>query len=303
MKRRIILHGLRVLGFALLALLLGLRIRGLRQAELPFSVAALFQGESGEAYVQLSCYWSVGKAEADMEKTREQLEEELETAYGTVPPLRMAWGSLSAGVAERGTHSCAVEICRVSEEFFALHPWPQTAGSYRELEESAAVLNERAAWELFASRNCVGLTFLMDGATYTVRGVCETPGTGGQVYVAGPEEEITFCELLLPEKFPGFAENLVSKAAGLRGGTLYNNTERPALGALFREARAAFREEEGPSAAVQFPAWERNLQRTVLHLQLASALLLVMLLHLAAALLRLALLLRPGRAKRTVSDH
>lgn len=286
MKRILLWPIFRVCMFSALIWFVLLHINLMKGNTVQSYTAKRYQGTGDLHYAHISCYWESGLDLYSLEQAKERLSEELELVFGETPPFLMAWGSQSTTTITQQAHSSSAEVYRVSKDFFQVFPFPFIRGSSQNMKPFDIVLNEQAAWDLFGSTDCVGMEFEVDGQFYRVQAVCQTANTISQFFFTNPDTDITFCEIILPELWNGFAKNIVSGVFSIDSGEIRNNTSSFSASSLWAGAIEMLQGiQQVPP--IKYPVWARQLNHMLQRLYLQTALFVILVVHWALSTIKL----------------
>lgn len=241
--------------------------------------AERWQGEGALRYEQVSVFRSVadGLNAQTIEAADTVIDLKLNDAGIADASYLIAYGAEQNARAVSQNGRCDAALTWVGGDFFRLHGFAFLSGTGFQPEDvmqDRVVLDELAAWQLFSSNNCVGLSLTIDGNTYYVAGVVEQEtdnataecyGEKPRIYAsytgwqwqAGEDASlpVTFCEAVLPEPVDDFAAATFAAAIGVEEKELCNNTERDTFTALWDNLQGLHM--QGIlSNAVVYPYWE-----------------------------------------------
>ena len=150
---------------------------------LPSQLAAeRWQGTSDKKYAQVSCFLTLdGKVSKNqIGSFREAMAKKLKEAALTIDNTDVltsdAWSCVNKVSVQSSLGSGTVQATAVGGNYFDFHPITLLSGNYitdSDLMQDRALLDEDTAWLLFGSTDIQGLTFKINGATFTVAGVIE----------------------------------------------------------------------------------------------------------------------------------
>ena len=284
-KKRIFLLALNAL-LVLLALLCLLTIRILSANMEAQRAAERWQGESGTAFRQISCYLPVDEKQSlnDMYAFRYKLLDALHKAALDIDNDESlfvdAWSAVDKLTVSSSRASGEASVIAVGGEFFQFHPIRLLSGSYlseNDLMQDRVLLDEDLAWLLFGGTELTGMSLKINGVPFVVAGVIEreqdfaskrayTVGQGlymsYEAYVSLTGTEGISCyELVLPEPVDGFALDTVKAAFPLGRGEALENTGRFAPLRLYQLlGQAGTRSMQ--AMGMMYPYWE-NAARCV----------------------------------------
>lgn len=285
-KKRIFLLALNAL-LVLLVLLCLLTIRILSANMEAQKAAERWQGESGTAFRQISCYLPVDEKQSlnDMYAFRYKLLDALHKAaldIDTDESLFVdAWSAVDKLTVSSSRASGEASVIAVGGEFFQFHPIRLLSGSYlseNDLMQDRVLLDEDLAWLLFGGTELTGMSLKINGVPFVVGGVIEreqdfasqrayTVGQGlymsydAYVSLTGNEQAITCYELVMPEPVKGFALDTVKTNFTLGRGEALENTGRFSLLRLYKLlGQAGTRSMQ--AMGLMYPYWE-NAARCV----------------------------------------
>ncbi len=285
-KKRIFLLALNAL-LVLLALLCLLTIRILSANMEAQKAAERWQGESGTAFRQISCYLPVDEKQSlnDMYAFRFKLLDALHKAaldIDTDESLFVdAWSAVDKLTVSSSRASGEASVIAVGGEFFQFHPIRLLSGSYlseNDLMQDRVLLDEDLAWLLFGGTELTGMSLKINGVPFVVGGVIEreqdfaskrayTVGQGlymsydAYVGLTGNEQSVTCYELVMPEPVKGFALDTVKTSFTLGRGEALENTGRFSLLRLYKLlGQAGTRSMQ--AMGLMYPYWE-NAARCV----------------------------------------
>lgn len=262
--------------------------------------AARWQGDGTLRYDQVSVFRSAaeGLNAQKIEAAGTSIETELNKAGSPNASYLIAYGAETTiqATSQNGRSDAALML--VGGDFFRIHGFTFLAGTGflpDDVMQDRVVLDELAAWQLFSSDNCVGLSMTMNGREYYVAGVVaiETDDASAACYgdkpriyasyTGWPVAEgdaalpVTFCEGILPEPVDEFALATFATAIGVDKDEVVDNTDRFTVPALWSNLRGLHM--QGIlSNAVVYPWWESAARlaanrRSLLLVPMAMALL------------------------------
>ena len=285
-KKRIFLLALNAL-LVLLVLLCLLTIRILSANMEAQKAAERWQGESGTAFRQISCYLPVDEKQSlnDMYAFRYKLLDALHKAALDIDNAESlfvdAWSAVDKLTVSSSRASGEASVIAVGGEFFQFHPIRLLSGSYlseNDLMQDRVLLDEDLAWLLFGGTELTGMSLKINGVPFVVGGVIEreqdfasqrayTVGQGlymsydAYVSLTGNEQAITCYELVMPEPVKGFALDTVKTNFTLGRGEALENTGRFSLLRLYKLlGQAGTRSMQ--AMGLMYPYWE-NAARCV----------------------------------------
>lgn len=277
LMRKLILGGVGALGLLVFGILCVAAGR-ISSPLLHQQGAGRWQGEGALRYDQVSVFRSVaeGLNAQGILSAGASIEAELDKAGCPDASYLIAYGAETAAQAVSDNGRCDAALTLVGGDFFRLHGFCFLAGAGflpGDVMQDRVVLDELAAWQLFSSNDCVGLSMTMNGREYYVAGVVaiETDGASAACYGDKPriyasytgwpaaEGEqalpVTFCEGILPEPVDGFALATFAAGIGVDKEEVLDNTDRFTVPALWENLRGLHM--QGIlSNAVVYPWWE-----------------------------------------------
>ena len=280
-KSRIILIAVNVILLALIIALL-LQIGSYSRVLRSQQAARTWDGESGERFAQLSCFFPV-TGYADIEQLRSfraGLDEELTGAGIDQPETGSLWSDAYSGTGsisvtgERGTaEATAVGI---GSNFFLFHPYELMSGSYisdNDLMQDRVVLDYELAWELFGSHDLQGMSVSIGDRPYYVAGVIHREDDKFSTRAFSDSEPLIFIsystlsaldpsvgiscyELVMADPITGFVSQIVSdKLANASDAELVENSSRYKFSEIF-SIFVNFGDRSIITNTVSYPYWE-----------------------------------------------
>jgi len=266
--------------------------------------AERWAGGGDLAYEQVSIFRPVAESlnAASIERCGESIDMKLNEAGIPDASYLVAYGGETTAtvLSENGRSSALMTL--VGGDFFQLHGFKFLSGTGfmpEDVMQDRLVLDELAAWQLFSSNNCVGMSVTINGDVYYIAGVVEQEtddcsaecyGDKPRIYASyqnwnldatltgGALTPVTFCEAILPEPVDEFAQSTFAAAIGVDEDDVRNNSERYDLVPLWDNLQELHL--QGVlSNAVVYPWWESAAmlaanQRSILLIPMAIFLLL-----------------------------
>ena len=284
--------------------------------------AERWQGESEQAYSQISCFLPLN-SDVDLSGIyafRYAVLNELTAAgfewnEGSFPFID-AW-SCEGKLSIRGEKAASdAPVTAVGGQFFAFHPLRLLDGAYiteNDFSIDRVLLDEALAWELFGGTSLTGMSVQINGVDFVVGGVVERETDSASRRASSDEKGffmsydawtalsgkkgIGCYEVVLPEKVKGYAAQLVGDKFPLGEGESLVNTGRFDLERLLVLARDLPRR-AAHGGEVIYPYWENaaRIAENECAALAAAALALLLPVAVTAAVVFIRLLMRGREA-------
>lgn len=248
--------------------------------------AERWQGESGKAFRQVSCYLPVDdKLSLDeVYKFRTDMQTKFHEAALDVDSDNAlyvdAWSTTGKLEASTAIGSGEASVIAVGGEFFSFHPIRLLSGSYlseSDLMEDRVLLDQELSWLLFGGTDLEGMELRLNGVSFVVGGVIEreddfasrkayTSGMGLYMSYAAysrlvEDAGISCYELTAEEPVDGFVLSMVREIFPIGQGEIRDNSGRYGFVSLLKSL-SQFGSRSMQTLGVMYPYWE-NAARLV----------------------------------------
>ncbi len=289
MKRKVIFTAIiniaALLIFAVLILISNIVKDGMKSQQTAEEWAA--QGDT--RFSQVSCFTSESSnlTKDMLTNSSYQIDEKLKQAsinpYISEDSRQRIWTyaySKLAKLTVRGeTKSTEANVVAAGGDFFVFHPIKMLSGYYfspDDLMQDRVVIDEDLAWQLFGSKNVVGMTLQINDRTFLVAGVSSKPrdsiskltyGKEPKIYISydayadmfPDNNSITCFEACIPNPVDGFAKDTVKSTIGLDESKikLVENTNRYSFINMIKFIKT-FAKRYIDDSEIYYPFWENS---------------------------------------------
>ena len=289
MKKKFILLGIINTAVLIVFVILMLVSDSIKNSITSQQAADKWSGESNTRFAQVSCFMADSSAvsKEKITSTGYSIDDKLKEAsiapYISENSRERIWTyaySASAPVTLiNEKKSVEVNAVAAGGDFFIFHPLEMMSGDCftpDDLMQDRIVVDEDIAWQLFGSKNIVGMTVQISGKTFLIAGVNKKPedslseltyGKEPRMYMSFdaysdifPDDSYVTCfETCLPNPVDDFAKDIVKKAIGLdeKKIKLVENSDRYSVinSAKFIKS---FAKRYAVDSEIYYPSWENS---------------------------------------------